>query len=690
LLALAGAALLWRGRAEVRREPGLDVLLVSIDTLRADALGAYGRADAGTPWIDRLAREGVLFERAYAHNVVTLPSHTNLLAGRLPLEHGVRDNSGFRVPQDLPTLATLLKQRGYRTGAFVSAFVLDSRFGLDRGFDVYDDRLGGAETRHVFLVAERPGTATVEAARRWLAETDGRPSFAFVHLYEPHFPHAAPEPFAARFAGAPYQGEVAASDAALEPLLRPLLEAGRDGRTLVVLTSDHGEALGEHGEDTHGIFAYEATLRVPLILHAPRLFDPKRVSARARHVDVLPSVLDALGVEPPAGLPGRSLLSLAAGARGEGDQPVYFEALSASLNQGWAPLHGLIDEQLKYVSLPIPELYDLAADPHESRNLAAERPEALERLQAGLAKAREGERGVERVREEASVRERLRGLGYVASEAETTGRRYTEADDPKRLIPVYQRNSRIERLYDARRYDEAIALCRENLRERPDMALSWMQLASLERARGELPAALEAARRALALRPEDTETAAILGVYLVEAGRAKEAVALLEAFAALEPPDFDVLQTHGAALARLGQRAAALASFERARQLDPTSASVQVNQGTVHLMAGDLRAARAAFEGALALDPGVARAWNSLGVIAAREGRLDDAIESWRKAVSLDPRDWQTLYNLGLTLRQRGRPAEARPYLEAYLREAPPAGEAADIARVRSWLAAGS
>ncbi|MGE0454591.1 MAG: sulfatase-like hydrolase/transferase [Vicinamibacteria bacterium] len=690
MLALAGAAMLWRSPAGVRREPGLDVLLVSIDTLRADALGCYGRADASTPWIDRLSQAGVLFERTYAHNVVTLPSHTNLLAGRLPLEHGVRDNSGFRVPRDLPTLATLLKQGGYRTGAFVSAFVLDSRFGLDRGFDVYDDRLGGAETRHVFLMAERPGSATVEAARRWLADADGRPSFAFVHLYEPHFPHAAPEPFAARFADAPYQGEVAAADAALEPLLRPLLEAGRDGRTLVVLTSDHGEALGEHGEDTHGIFAYEATLRVPLILFAPRLLGPRRVSARARHIDVLPTVLDALGVDPPAGLPGHSLLTLAAGAGAQVDPPVYFEALSASLNQGWAPLHGVIDDQLKYVALPIPELYDLAADPRESRNLAAERPEALERLQARLAKAREGERGVSRVREEASVRERLRGLGYVATEAEPTARRPTEADDPKRLIAIYQRNSRIERLHDARRYDEAIALCRENLRERPDMALAWMQLASLERARGDLRAALDAARRALALRPADTETGAILGLYLVEAGRAKEAVALLEAFAAQDPPDFDVLQTLGVALAGLGQRQAALASFERARQLDPTSASVQVNQGTVHLMAGDLRAARAAFEGALALDAGVARAWNSLGVIAAREGRPDDAIESWRKAVSLDPRDWQTLYNLGLTLRQRGRAAEARPYLESYLREAPAAVEAADIARVRSWLAQGS
>ena len=304
----------WRARAgRPRRDPGLSVLLVTIDTLRADALGAYGRAGAGTPWIDRLAQGGVRFEHAHAHNVVTLPSHANLLSGQYPLVHGVRDNSGFRFPADRPTLATLLKARGHRTAAFVSAFPLDSRFGLDRGFDLYDDRLGGAETRSSFLVPERRGYETVEAAGRWLRAQGESRAFGFVHLYEPHFPYQPPEPFASRFPGAPYEGEVSAADSSLEPLLKPILEAGDRGRTLVVVTSDHGEALGDHGEQTHGIFAYEATLRVPLILYAPRLLRPTVVSAPVRHVDVLPTVLDLLGQKPPADLDGRSLPPLIAG-----------------------------------------------------------------------------------------------------------------------------------------------------------------------------------------------------------------------------------------------------------------------------------------------------------------------------------------------------------------------------------------
>ena len=232
----------------MRREPGLSVLLITVDTLRADAVGAYGNRNALTPWMDRLAARGVLFEDAHAHNVVTLPSHANMLSGRYPLEHGVRDNAGFRFPQGTETLATLLAARGYRTGAFVSAFPLAARFGLGRGFEVYEDAFVGAGPRPAFVEQERTGPETVALARRWVEAQQGQPFFCWVHVFEPHYPYAPPEPFASRFRGDPYHGEVAAADAALAPLLEPLLAAGERGRTLVVLTADHGESLGEHGE----------------------------------------------------------------------------------------------------------------------------------------------------------------------------------------------------------------------------------------------------------------------------------------------------------------------------------------------------------------------------------------------------------------------------------------------------------
>jgi arylsulfatase A-like enzyme/Flp pilus assembly protein TadD len=687
--ALAGLLVLRaRGPAETRAggENGFDVLLVSIDTLRADALGAYGHRAAETPWIDRLAQGGARFETARAQNVVTLPSHANILSGQYPLAHGIRDNSGFRFPAGTPTLATLLKARGYRTGAFVSAFPLDSRFGLDAGFDVYDDRLGGGETQTGFRMAERAGKRTVEAAARWLAEQGGQRTFCFVHLYEPHFPYAAPPPLGERFAARPYDGEVAASDAALEPLLRPLLEAGASGRTLVILTSDHGEGLGDHGEQTHGLLAYEAMLRVPLIFYAPALLGPSVRSDPARHVDVLPTVLDFLGLETPTGLPGVSLRAADTAAGAGATRATYFEALSASLNRGWAPLHGVVQERWKYVDLPIAELYDLTADPAERQNLAPTRAAEVERLRGVLSSLRAGERPATRGPESAETLSRLRALGYLAGGDAPRKQRYTEDDDPKRLIHFDDLSSRMLSRYWAGDLEGAVGLGREILAQRPNDPLTHLQLAYLERARGHLPAAVEAARRTVALRPDDAESVALLGVYLTESGRAADAVALLGPHVARPQPDLDVLTAYGMALAAVGRRPEAMATFERARAVDPSNAMVRVNAGTVHLMNGDLGPARAELQAALALDPDVARAHNSLGVIAAREGHLPEALEHWKRAVALDPRDYQTLFNLGSVLVREGRVSEARPYLEAYVRVAPARQEAKDIARVREWL----
>lgn len=688
LLALVSGLAGWRllpRRVELRREPGLSVLLVTIDTLRADALGCYGRAAARTPWIDRLAAAGIRFAEAHAQNVVTLPSHANILSGRYPFDHGIRDNSGFRFPQTTDTLATILKRAGYRTGAFVSAFPLDSRFGLDRGFDVYDDRYGDPEGRAAFLVQERPGRETVAAALAWLRAGDG-PSFAFLHLYEPHFPYAPPEPFLSLFPGEPYHGEVATADAALEPLLRPLLEEGLRGHTLVVLTADHGESLGEHGEQSHGVFAYEATLHVPLLLYAPRLFGPRVVASPARHLDILSTVLDALALPVPAGVSGRSLLPLAAGS-GEGEEPTpgYFEALSAPANRGWAPLYGLLRSPLKYIDLPIPELYDLAADPREQRNLAASRPEDLERLRERLRVLRAGDRGFQRTHESAETRERLKALGYVAAPASAFKERYTEEDDPKRLVALDAAIHDVTSRYGSGDLDGAIALCRDVVAKRP-MPVSLMHLAFLLREKGDLAGAVAAGRRGVQANPQDVEAAALLGGYLNDAGQAAEAARLLQPYAVQDQPDLDVLMAFGAALGRLGREREALAVFARAQQIDPTHAMTLVNIGTIYLMKRDLAEARRAFEAALALDPHLGRAHNSLGVVAAKAGHAAEAIQRWKQAVELGPHEWDTLYNLGLVLRRQGRSEEARPYLERFARGAPRALYGRDVAQVETWL----
>jgi len=674
---------------QLARDPTQNVLLVTIDTLRADAIGAAGNAAASTPWIDRLSLGGVRFDQAHASTVVTLPSHANILSGVYPFRHGVRENAGFRFPETTETLATVLRARGYRTGAFVSAFPLDSRFGLTRGFDLYDDRFPKSDAT-AFRVPERRGADTVAAAVRWIesgsaAGTAGdRPWFAWVHVYEPHFPYAPPEPYASRYADRPYFGEVAAADAALAPLLQRALDTASPRPTLVVLTGDHGEALGEHGERTHGLFAYEATLHVPLILYQRRLLTPRVVAAPVRHVDILPTILDAIGAPLPASLDGQSLLSLAAG---ETPAPTvtYFESLSASINRGWAPLHGVARGSLKYIDLPIPELYDVAADPAEAHDLSAALPAEMRELQTLLAELRSADRGAAPGRERADTREQLRSLGYVTGAAPPKPQ-YSDADDPKRLIAIDREIEEVVSKYQHGDLRGAIALGERVARERPDMPLSLVHLAFLYNEAGDHARATASIRRALALNPAATDVAALAGAYLTEAGHADEAVAVLKPYVAAPHPDVDVVNAYGVALATAGRTREALDVFARARAADPSSGLADSNIGTIYLMQGDRGGAAAAFRKALAADPTLARAYNGLGVIAAEQGDFTAAVEAWQHAVALDPRDYQALYNLGDVLIRIGRSAEARPYWERYLSIVPSSVDVRDRDNVRRWL----
>lgn len=671
----------------VGREHGLNVLLITIDTLRADTVGAYGQPGGITPWIDRLAAEGSRFTSAHAHNVVTLPSHANILSGRLPSEHGVRDNAGFRFPANIDTLATLLKSQGYTTGAFVSAFPLESRFGLSRGFDVYDDHFADA-ARPAFLIQERSGRETIARALRWLDSHRREQWFCWVHIYEPHFPYTPAEPLASRFPGDPYHGEVAAADATLAPLLGPILDAGRNDRTLVVLTADHGESLGDHGESTHGVFAYEATLKVPLVIYQPRLFAPAVVDAPAEHVDVVPTVLDALALPVPSGLSGQSLLPMigAAKERPKSDRAMYFEALSATLNRRWAPLDGVIQDGIKYIDLPIPELYDLVADPREERNLAAIQPARAEALRALVARYRGDRSAVAPQPETAETRERLKSLGYVGAGGNNLTARYTDADDPKRLISLDTLMQDVVGLYLAGDVQGAIVKCRELIARRPEMPLSFFYLAHIQRENGQLTEAVGSLRRAVALAPDSAEAVALLGAYLTQAGQAAEASAMLEKYEHQHPADVEVLTAHSLALARLGRTQDALSILQRARELDPSTAMLLVHDATIRLMSGDRSAARTQFEAALRMNPDLARAHSSLGILDLEDRRFADAAAHWRAATTADPREFETVLASGLALGRAGRTVEARTALEFFVANAPPAQFAGDIDHARRLL----
>ena len=494
---------------------------------------------AATPNLDRVAHAGLRFDFAHAHAVVTLPSHASILTGMYPFEHGIRDNTGYRLAPDAMTIATVLQAAGFATSAFVGAFPLDSRFGLNAGFDVYSDRFGASAASTDFDIAERPGEAVVAEALAWIRERR-EPWFAWVHVFDPHAAYGPPPPFDRQYPTSPYHGEVAYVDRALGPLFDAAREPG-GLPTFVVVTSDHGEGLGDHGELTHGLFAYESTLHVPLIVaqltaHARFPTTPRVSSVPARHIDILPTVLDALGFPPLPTLPGRSLLPDAPDADATAPRTSYFEAMSASLNRGWAPLTGVMVNRHKYIELPLPELFDLAVDPTEQLNLVDRDPERQRTLTARLGAFEAAPPGA-RQRETADAVDRLRSLGYVVGRAPARTA-YTEADDPKRLADIDSAIHRSIDLYQRGRPREAAAISRDVIATRPGMAIAYRHLRFLHWSLGEVGTAVETLRGALERGLVGTAIQTQLGVYLAETGATDEAIPLLEGITADAVPEW--------------------------------------------------------------------------------------------------------------------------------------------------------
>ena len=707
------------------------MLLITIDTLRADRVGAYGGGTL-TPTLDRLAARGVRFTRAHAHVPLTLPAHTSILTGLVPATHGVHNNGASGLAADVPTLASILHDAGYRTGAFVGAFVLDGRFGLSRGFDVYDDRVGSETGPVTFAFAERTADRVTQLAGDWIlaggwglgaggsehanrrpdpstssspqqpAPSDQPPTpspqppvtsnqqpattpwFCWIHLFDPHAPYRAPEQRAAD----PYDNEVAFADAQLGRLIERLRTAGLLESTLIVALADHGESLGDHGESTHGLFAYDSTLRIPLIVAGPSIH-PMTSDAAAAQSDVLPTVLDLLGIAMPARLDGRSLVPAMRGAAG-GERLVYFEALDAYLTRSWAPLTGVVADGWKYIDLPEPELYDLVNDPGELHNRIDHERQRAEVLRKRLSEWPPAASALAAARPapiDPDAAARLRALGYTATQATTSSRKqYTSADDPKRLLDLDRRYERALALTGDRRYAEAASLLQQVLAERPDFTVAYLNLASVFIAGGDPRRAITLLEDAAKKGVTNSELQGRLGAAYLAAGDSRRAAALLEPIAhANTPGGVEAENTLG--IVFTAQR-----RFDRARHLfgdvlarAPRAATTWSNLGLLELADGKPADAARAFEHAVDADPQLAQAWQGLGAARLRSN-LSGAIDAWRRALELDPRNYDLLFNLAATLHDQHRIGEARPYIERFVREAPPDRYARDIAMLRGWL----
>lgn len=634
-----------------RRAPEVppSVLLVTIDTLRADRVGAYGSSAGLTPALDRLADRGWLFEDVVAAVPLTLPSHATILSGLDPYRHGVRNNGAYVFPEVTPTLATILKARGHDTAAFVSAVVLDRKYGLARGFDAYDDRIARGTQGRSVLESERACDAVVENASVWIRAQKG-PFFAWVHFYEPHAPYSPP-PDLAVAGRSPYDAEVAAADRCLGRLM-DVAEASRPNRLVTAVTSDHGEGLGEHGESTHGLFLYQATLRVPMVISGAGVAAGRRQAGVTRSADLFPTLLGILGIEAPGGLDGRNL------SKDVGGREAYAESDYAT-GFGWAPLRAWRIGGLKLVDAPRPELYDLSVDPAETSDLSGSRPADVERLRGVLTAALASEvKGAPRTVGGESE-ERLRSLGYVAA----TSRRAEEgvpAMDPKDAAALLRG---FEQAMDAEArgdLDASARLLAELIRKDAANVTFHRSLAAALRRAGRSGEALRILTIAEKLDPQSAALAHDQALVLDELGKNVQAIESENRAIALDPAFVEAYDHLATLHAEAGHFDLARGAIDTALRFDTNHARAWANRGNIARAMGQAREADRSYARALELSPDLAEALNGSGVLAVEAGQLDRAADLFARALGADATFHEARLNLAVTEFQRGDAGRAR------------------------------
>lgn len=618
--------------------PAKNVVLITIDTVRADHLGSYGYKEAETPWLDRLAQEGVRFTQASAPVPLTLPSHSSMLSGLLPPHHGLRNNGAGSFPADKPTLASVLSGKGFRTGAFVGAFVLDRRFGLSRGFDVYDDEIERAPGEAVVLEAERPGREVMDRALAWLGQEDPRPFFLWVHLYDAHAPYEPPSPQRERHPGRPYDGEIATVDEQIGRLLQELDRRGLSGSTAVAVAGDHGEGLGEHGELTHGLLLYEPTLHVPLIVRAPGLAAGKVMETPVSLVDLGPTLAGLAGQTFPSA-DGRDLSAVLREGKEPAPTDVYAETQYPAVF-GWSPLSALRRRDLKYISSSAPELYDLSRDRKEADNLVpTAAANTVQGFSGRLAEIESGAVETPRLPADADARSRLASLGYIGG-----------GSTPKpRTAAVETRPSPVGKVDLFQRFEKA-----------------FNQLAS-----GDARAALSELETLVAADPRNPVFRGKLAQAWKERGQLDKAVPLYRQAAEDAPGDPEAWYNLATALRAAGRIGESREALQKAMHLDPARPEAHNTLAILDLAQGKPDAARQELELAVQLDPRNAQALNNLGNVLRGQGRLDDAESAYRRAVSAAPRYAEAWNGLGTLEVDRDKPSEALSYFEQALRLAP-------------------
>ncbi len=630
------------GAPRVVRNPNANVLLITLDTTRPDRLGAYGYSKAAPAEFDRLARAGVLFQNAYSPVPLTLPSHASILTGTYPIYHGVRNNGKYLLLPQALTLAEILKSSGYATSAFVSSFILDSRFGLDQGFDYYGDRMDdGAKVKN--LESERRAEPVYRDFEKWLRPYSGGRFFAWVHFFDPHFPYDPPEPFKsdARLSD-PYDGEIACMDTSIGHVIRLLEEKGLLDSTIVILAGDHGEAFGEHKENGHTIFCYEENIRVPLVIYHPRALTPGReIAERVNLIDILPTLLDFLEIKIPKTVQGKSLIPVIEGRRTE-RRDFYFESLYAQDVLGCAPLQGVLSGPLKFIRLPRPELYDLGNDRAEKSNLLEAGPDeagAMREKLSALEKKFSGTAWTSERSLSAEERERLKSLGYLS----VGGKRseITSDLDPKDRIDFWNKSLLAGQKLAERNFDEAEVLLLSLVEEDPRFLPAIENLGEVYFQQRRVESLKELFEKAISRNPGRSALNILYGSFLVRLDRADQAISVLQAAEALAGPDEkeNLCFALGSAHGRMGRYEDAIQSLKKVLEIE----------------AENFEAARL------------------VGYALMQLGRFEDALTYFRSAERGTPENPRLLEDMAMSLAELKRFGEAIPYFERAVKIKPAA-----------------
>jgi len=654
-----------------------NLLLITIDTLRADRVSCYDSTHLQTTHIDGLAAEGVIFTRAFANTSTTLPSHTNILLGVSPLYHGVHENQYFVVHENFLTLAEHLKAAGYATGAYIGAFPLDRKFGLHQGFDVYDDDFGYRSSSNKRKL-ERRAADVIAKASQWI-KTQSSPWFLWVHCYDPHDPYTPPAPYAEQYAQSPYDGEVAYVDAVLGRFMEDMQQGDKLEDTFVIFTGDHGESLWQHGEETHGFFAYNTGIWIPLIVAGPGI-KARKVETPVSHLDIFPTVCDMLDLKKPKFLQGRSLVPALRGRR-LAVKDLYFESLSPQYGMGWAPLRGFIRGQFKFIQSPIPELYDLEKDFDEQDNLASNRDlrEYKKRLSEIIERDSYPEASHSERRPDRESLEKLRALGYISGSAAAEGKKnYGPKDDVKTLLPYLNQVKKAMSLHQSGKTPEGIEILKAIISEREDFAFAYVHLATLyHEGQGKMDDALEVLKLGFSHNPDNYEIFYKYVHLLVQAGQNEQAIEL-GTNARLREMDYDpdIWTNIGAAYQNIGDFDMARQAYERALRIDKRNPIAHNKLGFLYfslaLKNNDARALKECLESykkAIEFDPYYSDAYVGLGNAYLQTNNLEGGIYCLEKALEIQPDQGPVIYNLGIAYYNKGDKEKALPYFTRFKKE---------------------